>query len=105
MGTTTTTMTTTEMTRTTMTDHADTLATSPRSTLEAIASVVPLTRVLDLVREAPSRMTMSPPPAEPPVMPPPRAVAMRAKRATPPPPTPGNGPSRMTMSIDRRWTS
>jgi hypothetical protein len=89
-----------------MTDQPDTLVSSSRSPLEAIASVVPLTRVLDLVREqAPSRMTMSPPPAEPPVMPPPRAVAMRAKRATPVPPTPTTGPLRMTMSLDRRWSS
>lgn len=52
---------------------------------------------------APARMTMSPPPSAPPVMPPPRAVAMRARRALSLP-TPGNGPLRMTMSLDRRWS-
>ncbi len=66
-----------------------------------LAPIVALTRAI-----APMRMTMSPPPSEVPVMPPPRAVAMRAKRATPTTlPTPGNGPLRMTMSIDRRWSS
>jgi hypothetical protein len=64
-----------------------------------VAPIVPLTSAL-----APMRMTMSPPPSGAPVMPPPRAVAMRAKRAVSVP-TPGNGPLRMTMSIDRRWSS
>ena len=76
------------------------------SSLDSLAPLA-LAHVARTIAPAPSRMTMSPPPAEPPTMPPPRAVAMRAKRATSIP-VPGNGPLRMTMSMDtlsRRWSS
>ncbi len=103
-----------------MTTKAKAMARTKMMTSEPMPIVLS-TRAIAI---APMRMTMSPPPSEAPVMPPPRAVAMRTQvrtidrargwQASQPRdqrapatsvPTPSNGPLRMTMSIDRRWSS